>query len=361
MTLPASGAISFNAINVELGTAGTTTANINQASYRSLAAVPSGAIALSNFYGKSAQFTFTTTISSSTQNYNLRNAMIAAGYSGSGAFTANVTINAGVYVWSDTTATPGFATGALSGGTINITNNGFIIGKGGAGGAGSSSSANTAGLAGGSAMVLNHPVSITNNNFIAGGGGGGGNGGLAARAGGGGGAGGGAGGIGQLGIAGGAGGAIGAVGGDGGPRPATATGSANGGSGGGGGRILPGTTGASLNAPKTGGAIASQAGGQGGGSGGVAGSQFGAPQQTNIPSVTQNIGGNANAVGTTGSTTSATGGWSGGGGGGWGAAGGQGRNAGAAGAAGGAGGNCIVLNGNSATFVTTGTRYGAIS
>lgn len=53
MTLPVSGAISFNAINVELGVAGTTTANINQASYRNLAGVPSGAISLSNFYGKS--------------------------------------------------------------------------------------------------------------------------------------------------------------------------------------------------------------------------------------------------------------------------------------------------------------------
>jgi hypothetical protein len=53
MTLPVSGAISFNAINVELGVAGTTTANINQASYRTLAGVPSGTISLSNFYGKS--------------------------------------------------------------------------------------------------------------------------------------------------------------------------------------------------------------------------------------------------------------------------------------------------------------------
>lgn len=53
MTLPASGAISFNNINVELGQPGTTTANINQSSYRTLAGVPSGTISLSNFYGKS--------------------------------------------------------------------------------------------------------------------------------------------------------------------------------------------------------------------------------------------------------------------------------------------------------------------
>lgn len=54
MTLPSSGPISFNAINVELGQAGTTTASLGQASYRALAGVASGAISLSNFYGKSS-------------------------------------------------------------------------------------------------------------------------------------------------------------------------------------------------------------------------------------------------------------------------------------------------------------------
>ena len=53
MTLPASGAISFNAINVELGVSGTTQASLGQASYRTLAGVASGAISMSNFYGKS--------------------------------------------------------------------------------------------------------------------------------------------------------------------------------------------------------------------------------------------------------------------------------------------------------------------
>lgn len=52
MTLPASGPISFNNINVELGVAGTTQASLGQASYRSLAGVASGAISMSNFYGK---------------------------------------------------------------------------------------------------------------------------------------------------------------------------------------------------------------------------------------------------------------------------------------------------------------------
>ena len=57
MTLPASGAISFNNINVELGASGTTQADINQSSYRTLAGVPSGTISMSNFYGKSNSLT----------------------------------------------------------------------------------------------------------------------------------------------------------------------------------------------------------------------------------------------------------------------------------------------------------------
>ena len=54
MALPASGAISLNAVNVELGILGTTSINMNQASVRTLFAVASGAIAMSNGHGKSA-------------------------------------------------------------------------------------------------------------------------------------------------------------------------------------------------------------------------------------------------------------------------------------------------------------------
>ena len=54
MVLPASGPISFNAINVELGVSGTNpNSSINSPTYRTLAGVPAGQISLSNFYGKS--------------------------------------------------------------------------------------------------------------------------------------------------------------------------------------------------------------------------------------------------------------------------------------------------------------------
>jgi len=60
MTLNASGPISLGgpttgqSINLELGNAATAVASIDSAPFRTLANVPSGAIALSNFYGKSA-------------------------------------------------------------------------------------------------------------------------------------------------------------------------------------------------------------------------------------------------------------------------------------------------------------------
>jgi len=53
MTLPGSGTISFNAINIELGLSGTANKSINDANYRTLAGVSSGTIDLQDFHGKS--------------------------------------------------------------------------------------------------------------------------------------------------------------------------------------------------------------------------------------------------------------------------------------------------------------------
>jgi hypothetical protein len=53
MALPSTGAISLNAVNVELGLSGTTTISMNQASVRTLFGVASGAISMSDGYGKS--------------------------------------------------------------------------------------------------------------------------------------------------------------------------------------------------------------------------------------------------------------------------------------------------------------------
>ncbi len=53
MTLPASGAISLNQVNVELGNSGTANINMNSAAVRGLFDIASGAISMSDGYGKS--------------------------------------------------------------------------------------------------------------------------------------------------------------------------------------------------------------------------------------------------------------------------------------------------------------------
>lgn len=170
MTLPVSGAISFNAINVELGVAGTTTASLGQASYRTLAGVPSGAISLSNFYGKANQFAFT--ISANQTNANLRTLAVNAGWNQTSKVVA--TINAGVYVSANSTGTPGLTVNGSFPNGVTLTNNGFIIGMGGNGSGGNSGAA---GGSGGLALSVSVGISITNNSTIGGGGGGGGGGG----------------------------------------------------------------------------------------------------------------------------------------------------------------------------------------
>ena len=386
MTMVSTGPISLGgtgtsgglnqSVNVELGRSGTATINMNETAVRTLAGVASGAISMNNFYGKSNAFTFNRTISANTQNYNLLNDMVANGYTNGGSFTANITINSGVYVWSDSTSIAGFDTGNITGtGTITIVNSGFIIGKGGNGQIPTTYDVNarTFNDPGGPAMNTVRPLTITNNSYIAGGGGSGGiavrgylnsN---AVRGGSGGGAGGGngsgfvfissAGTITQSGV-GGTGGGLGQSGSNG------ILYSANGaGTGGGGGRILPGVGGASQTVPSAP-SNTTGAGGSGGGAGGNAGNPLAIAVTTGVGVAglgggAGGSGGGGRAGGKTGADASC-----GGGGGGWGALGGTGsQNTGNTNitGAGGAGGKAINTNGNAITFITTGTVYGAVN
>lgn len=226
-----------------------------------------------------------------------------------GLFGTSVTINSGVYLWSDSTSSPALK---ISTSGCSVNNSGYIIGKGG----------NSGSNAGGNALEISSGitgVSITNNSgaYIAGGGGGGYS--SAGGGGAGGGYSGGPWGTRQGGVVGSAGG----VGNGGGNSYHGGSGGnyydAGGGSqsfpvGSGGGRLLPGT-GAS-----GGGVCSVGQWGYGGGSGGV--------------------NGNAGTRGCNGGT---------GGGGGWGAAGGSG----------GAGGKAIEDNGQTYTLTNNGTVYGA--
>ena len=123
MTLPSSGAISLSNVNVELGRGSTATISLGESAVRTLAGVPSGAISLSNLYGK----TFAPTISISPDP--LQTTISGGGSVTSGAATATASGGAGgyTYAWtyvsgdsftinSPTSASTTFTTTLVSGG-----------------------------------------------------------------------------------------------------------------------------------------------------------------------------------------------------------------------------------------------------
>jgi len=181
MPLNPSGQISIGgstvgqSINLELGRAATATSSLNESALRTLAGVPSGAISLSNFYGKSNQFSFS--IAASTNNLDLRTAAVNAGWNQSTKVVA--TINGGVTISSTSTGSAAMTISGSFPGGVELINNGTIIGRGGNGGRGGgfAPSPPTGGTAAGTGLSVSTAVSITNNGTVAGGGGGGGGGG----------------------------------------------------------------------------------------------------------------------------------------------------------------------------------------
>jgi hypothetical protein len=181
MTLPASGPLSLSVINTEFGRGTNLNAYRGTGWYTDAGGsgtFSSGALSISEFYSKrltSPQFSFT--ISSNQTNANLRTLAVNAGWNQSSKVIA--TINSGVYVSSNSTGTPGLTINGSFPGGVELYNNGFIVGMGGAGGGGGGNNANGgAGNAGGGALSVSSGVAIWNYNTIAGGGGGGGGGGF---------------------------------------------------------------------------------------------------------------------------------------------------------------------------------------
>jgi hypothetical protein len=339
MTLPASGAISLNNVNVELGLSGTASINMGSAAVRGLFGVASGAISMSDGYGKSNEFILTS--AGLVNGEKQRQQISVSSFISSGD---TMRIPSDIWVWSDNTGIAALTIDI----PCTIINEGKIIGKGGDG------VGRSAGLPGGRAInITSSGVTFTNASgaYIGGGGGAAGS----SRnehysGGGGGGAGGGAGGnsinsaaTGGGGAAGGAGGALNAAG-------ATAAGQyPKAAGGGGGGRILPGVGGL----PGSG----QRSPGQGGGAGGG-----GWTWDSNSVAETGGAGGSAGAAGNVNgnSITNQFAHVGAAGGGGWGAAGSISISYfGFGNANGGAGGAAIVPNGNAYTLSNSGTIYGS--
>ena len=373
MTLNSTGKISLGglvtgeSVNLELGVAAGTAISM-PGSVRTLTGISSGPITLpTNFYGKSFRVSLSVTFSTDTVNASV--SMTTAGLSGyvAGKTDLTITVNSGVNLWSNATASPALSIGGgTSGDTVTLVNNGNILGRGGDG-LGGTIAANGVN-SGGKALVFNIPataaVYINNLGYIAGGGGGGAFASFGAS--GGGGAGGGRGG--------GNGGNGGGIPGAGGSGPGIA-GSAGGiyifapyayAGGGGGGYIVPGTGGAinAASGQSTGGSLGNGSGkaGGGGGAGGASGSVGGA---------TAGAGGGANAAGGAGTGGTAAGGsatmvGAGGGGGGWGAAGGIASGSAVTGQIGNSAGTPVAGAGGAAvsrtgtiTYISRGNIYGS--
>lgn len=99
MALPASGTITMAQVNTELGQGSTTSINLNQASVRSLFAVPSGTIAMSNGYGKSSASYTTLNPADKSANVTLSNGNLTATFSGTGSVRGISVAPASNNVW----------------------------------------------------------------------------------------------------------------------------------------------------------------------------------------------------------------------------------------------------------------------
>lgn len=170
MALP-SGQISFADINIEMGLPANTTIGLGQSDVRGLIG-SSGEVVFNSLRGVSAIFALNLF---SSNNVNLRNTAIAAGWNQRFAIVA--TIPAGNVIGSTSTASPALDIQGNFPRGVTIINAGSIIGAGGAGGAGVSGGVGGTGGAGGTALNASSPVNVNNLGTIGGGGGGGGAGG----------------------------------------------------------------------------------------------------------------------------------------------------------------------------------------
>src|SRR6056297_1571662 len=175
MALQSTGPLSLGEIGAEFG--GTPPLSLSSY-YGAAAGIPaSGPLALSAFYGASS--VFACQVASNQSNLDLASYASSLGWDG--AALLDVTITPGVIVSASRTGIAALTVAGSFPGGVRLTNQGTIVGMGGAGGNGrgllNANSNGQPGAPGGPALRTTVPLTLTNTGTIAGGGGGGGGGG----------------------------------------------------------------------------------------------------------------------------------------------------------------------------------------
>lgn len=186
--LPAS-AISFSAINQELGYTSNQQLSVNDSRIRRLAATGNSGqnqsggttFSVSNLLSRSRNFV---NITGTTVNFHLYNYVAGTGNYSAGKNWTIMQNNSGVVMGGSDTGRYGLITTGNSGDIVDIYNYGYIVGCGGYGGKGEGGNGYNRGSAeggygggsGGNALYANYPINVWNYGAIWGGGGGGGGG-----------------------------------------------------------------------------------------------------------------------------------------------------------------------------------------
>jgi len=132
-----------------------------------------GAISSAQTWTSVNGYVFAPTLTADATNYNIRASAITAGWDQVLPLIVNMTINAGVKVYSTSPSTPAIQTGTMTvGSSVTINNNGSILG--GAVGSGAGDKTTNQAWEGGTALVVSAPTTINNTGLIIGGAGGGG-------------------------------------------------------------------------------------------------------------------------------------------------------------------------------------------
>lgn len=152
MALPSSGTITMAQINAEFGRGNNLNAYRGTTWYTDAGGsgtFSSGAISMSDFYGKRATSPmFTATIYAHYDQLNLRSWAVSNGWNGSSP--ATITLASGYWIYSSTTGAAALTIDGSWPGGVTFINNQYVAGMGGGGGTGNGN----VGAGGGTALSV---------------------------------------------------------------------------------------------------------------------------------------------------------------------------------------------------------------